>query len=458
VKLNKYNSLKKVLYSERGSIAIMMVMSTILILTPIIINFTYDTSINKLKTMNKEDRFKAKLTAESGLKFAMARLRLYQEAYNFLQKNSSAKDMVKQETLDLIWNFPFVYPIPVTEQMNAIQKNAIKEFMKETVLDGQLQLTIENISNKINLNKLRISLLNLAIQENDRINAGKEEPSEAEREENLEYNAETQLFNAVKNAIEKKSETDDNFNAQFYGIEISPLINELRYFISDPESIEDTAGADREFVDKGIVPKRAPLTSFNELYTLPSWPDQILKLIENEFTVHGAIMIDLNKITDKLLKLLIPDITEEDIEEFFKYKNDPDDPKYFNSLDDFKNYIVNIGNIMTEANFTERFTKFASQGLKFGHSPSLFKVLCTATVGRSTFNLTAYVTLPAQPSPRPRPKKEDESKPEENTESEQRDSDEEVPPANNSTNGSTENKEEQKTLLLKPRVVEIIIG
>ncbi len=347
-----------------------MVMSTILILTPIIINFTYDTSINKLKTMNKEDRFKAKLTAESGLKFAMARLRLYQEAYNFLQKNSSAKDMVKQETLDLIWNFPFVYPIPVTEQMNAIQKNAIKEFMKETVLDGQLQLTIENISNKINLNKLRISLLNLAIQENDRINAGKEEPSEAEREENLEYNAETQLFNAVKNAIEKKSETDDNFNAQFYGIEISPLINELRYFISDPESIEDTAGADREFVDKGIVPKRAPLTSFNELYTLPSWPDQILKLIENEFTVHGAIMIDLNKITDKLLKLLIPDITEEDIEEFFKYKNDPDDPKYFNSLDDFKNYIVNIGNIMTEANFTERFNKFASQGLKFGHSPS----------------------------------------------------------------------------------------
>ena len=68
-------------------------------------------------------------------------------------------------------------------------------------------------------------------------------------------------------------------------------------------------------------------------------------------------LIDLNKITDKLFKLLIPDSSEEDIKEFFEYKNNPEDPKHFNVLEDFKKYIVSIGNIMNESDFDQRFAK-----------------------------------------------------------------------------------------------------
>lgn len=433
-----------------------MVISAVVIITPVVVNFTFDTTVNKLKVYNIEDRAKAKLTAESGLKFALARLRLYKEAYNFLQNNAQAKDVVKPETLDMIWNFPFVYPIPTTNTMNAIQKEAINDFHEKTLLDGTMQLTINNISNKINLNLLRISLL---------IDAQKQQNSENEEsnntEEDQEFNAETQLIKALKNAIEQKSDKDEAFSAQYYGMEVEPLVNELKFYVSDPQSIEDTAGAETEFGAIDLTPKRAPIVSTSELFSLPSWPDEITNLILNEFTVHGAIMIDLNKITDKLLKLLIPDITPEDITEFFKYKNDADDPKHFNSLDDFKNYIVNIGNIMNESDFKDRFDKFLKQGLQFGPTPTLFKVVSSSTVQRSTFNLTAYITLPAQPKPRPKtPKPEEGEEPNnnQNNNSENNNEVENNPPKPEENNGQNNEKPEEKTLLLEPRIVEIIVG
>ena len=40
----------------------------------------------------------------------------------------SAAELVKQETLNTIWNFPFIYPIPTNKKMNKIQKEAIEDF------------------------------------------------------------------------------------------------------------------------------------------------------------------------------------------------------------------------------------------------------------------------------------------------------------------------------------------
>jgi hypothetical protein len=449
--------------NQNGSIAISMVITAVMILAPLMINFSYDSNINKLKVYNMEDRAKAKLSAESGLQFGMARLKLYQEAFNYLEGNKSAKDIVKPETLDSIWNFPFIYPIPITKKMNAIQKESINKFQEKTILDGSMRLLINNISNKMNLNMMRLSLLS-DIQKDDQNKDNEQEPAEGDEE----YNIESQLLKSLTDAIEAKSQNDEEFNAKYYGMEIEPLVNELKYSLSDPNSIEDSAGADSKYQDANLSPKSAPFSSFSEMSALPSWPDDITDLIKNEFTIHGAIMIDLNKITDKLLKLLIPDTSEEDVKEFFEYKNDPEDPKHFNSIDDFKKYIVSIGNIMNESDFTKRFAKFAAQGLQFGPTPTLFKMTSSSTVGRSTYNLTAYVVIPAQPKPKKEKKPEVEDKDTDgdgikDSEDDDIDGDGKLNDDDDDIDGdgkkNTETEEEdKKTLLLSPRIVEIIIG
>lgn len=436
------NDLKKILNNQSG-VALMIVMTSIIILTAVMVNFTYEGQINKLKGVNIENRGQAKLTAEAGLKFAMTRLRLYKEAYNFLQKNKNAQGFVTQKMLNIIWSFPFIYPIPTQKGMSRVQKDAIGDFNEETILNGNMNLSIQNISNRINLNLIRVSLLNIAKKEDD-----DEDPSE----ENLEFNAEQQLLNAFQLKINKRSETDDSFAAQYLGMDLIPLVNNLKYYVSDPESLNDGSLNEAEFSNIGISPKRAPLTSYQELYTLPGWTDELAEMIQREFTIHGAVMIDINKINDTVLQLLIPELNEDEIKNFFKYRDDPEDPHFFNTLDDFKNYVVGQARLISTEVFNDRFAKFKAQGIKFGPSPSLFKIKSTGSIGRANYNIVAYVVLPGLPEIRKVSQEQDKNP------ANILNPDNQLDPPPTPDNESNNNKTEQITQLLEPRIVEIFIN
>ncbi|MCO4755043.1 MAG: general secretion pathway protein GspK [Bacteriovoracaceae bacterium] len=435
--------MKKILNNESG-VALLMVSTAIVILTMIMMTFTYDSKIHKLQSFNIEDKTKSRMTAEAGLQFAMVRLRLYKEAFNFLQTNQSAADIASQEVINAIWNFPFVYPVPISDKMNQIQKDSLADFMESAILEGNLQLTIENISNRINLNLLRISKMNQV----------SEQTSEEEEESDASYSPSNQLLKSLQLAMEAKTLTDEDFTNRYYGTDLEKLVNIMVAYVSDP----DTAPSpnDNAFQEIPMSPKNAPMASFSEVYSLPNWDDDLVDLIRREFTVHGALMIDLNKITDKTLKLLLPDLMDEDIKDFFEYKNDPQNPVFFNSLDDFKKYWVQQANVIGDEDFTKIFEKFEAQGLKFGPSPTIFKVISEGLMGRASYKLTAYVVMPAKPEPKPVADTDNDGVPDtEDPEPENPD----VPKVGGAqTTGTSTTETEQKTQLLEPRIVEIFVN
>jgi hypothetical protein len=453
--------LKSLLNNQHG-VALMIVMSAILVLTAVMIDFTFEGQINKFKGVNIEDRSQAKLSAEAGLKFAMTRLRLYKEAFNFLQNNEAASELASQQVINSIWNFPFIYPIPVTAQMNQVQKDIVNKFHDSTILAGNLRLIINNISNKINLNLIRVSLQE-ELNDNDQQDDGttNDDPSL----EDSNYDAEGQLIESLKLHIQRKSEENEEFAAQYFGMDVIPLVNNLKYYVSDPQSLENANNAQVEFMDLGITAKKAPMTSYHELYTLPGWTDELAEMVQGEFTVHGAIMIDLNEINDTMFRLLIPGVNDDEVSDFFKYRDDTEDPHFFNTLEDFKNYVVNQANLIGSEDFEERFKKFEAQGLRFGPSPSLFQVKSTAQVGRATYNLVAYVVLPAKPVPPPKPinnnNPTDPNQPNDPSDpsdpNDPNDPNDPSDPSDPSNNANNEEKK-QKTLLLEPRIVEIFIN
>ncbi|MBC74456.1 MAG: hypothetical protein CME64_00415 [Halobacteriovoraceae bacterium] len=443
--------MKKILGNESG-VALLMVTTAIVILTMIMMTFTYDSKIHKLQSFNIEDKAKAKLTAEAGLRFAMVRLRLYKESFNFVQDNQSAKDMATQEVINSIWNFPFVYPIPVTDQMNQIQKNSLNDFMESSLLEGNLQLTIENISNRINLNLIRLSL----IAQSDQTEQG-----DQDSEEDAAFSVDQQLFKTLTLAMENKFENDEDFANRYMGVDVQRYVDVLTTYLSDPDTGAPTT--QNLFQEIPMEPKKAPMGSFSEMYSLPVWDDEIVELIQRDFTVHGGLMVDLNKVTDKTLRLLLPDLMDEDIEDFFEYKNDPDNPVYFNSLEDFKKYWVEKANVIGDEDFTKIFEKFEAQGIKFGASPTIFKVISEGMMGRASFKLTAYVTLPAKPQPKPIQDKDKDGVPDsEDPEPENPD----VPKKGGAQSGGDgsqggqggDSTQEQKTQLLEPRIVEIFVN
>ncbi len=433
--------------NEKG-IAIIMVLTAITILMAVMGDFTFETKINKIKSYNLQDQIQARLTAEAGVQLALMRLKLYKEAFNYIQSNDAVKDKIQMESVNQIWSVPFAYPIPVMDSMNAKQKGAIGSFMKNSLLQGSMMTSTKNISNLININLLRVSVF---LDKQEKKSTTKDDENDASSTDNKD-GADTykELVKLVSQSIESKAASDESFAEKYAGINVEELVSILKYYISDPESEYDDvfkASAENAFFDKKITPKHASMSSQSELYLMPNWTDELIELLKNEITVHGNVMIDLNTITDKTLKLIIPDLDDKDVKDFFEYRDDPEDPHPFNSVDDFKNYVVSVGRLMTTEDFDKRMGEFDKANIKFGSAPTLFEVTSTSEFGRSTVTITAYISIPAKPIFNFNTQDSKNTNPD----------DLEPEPDNVTENKEEEKKPEQVTQLLEPRIVEIII-
>ncbi|MBT6326374.1 MAG: hypothetical protein HOJ35_10425 [Bdellovibrionales bacterium] len=442
----------KNIYSNQG-IAILMVMSAIAILSFLLIEFTFDVKVNKLRIYNQQDKIQAKLNAEAGIKFSLAKLRLYQEARNLLEKNEQLKTSVGERPIESIVTQPFIFPIPDALMANAnlIQKNAIQDFLNEIVLQGTLSVNLSSVSGFLNPNNLRISL-----REDD-----EEEDFDSEEKKPHDY-IQKEFVDTLTKEIDKKIEEDDLFANTYSNIDPEILIKELKFFVNDIDSYDEPEVADFQslYDEDGTVPKYAPLTSISEMHLLKGWDDNIINLIKDRLTVHEVSIIPVNEINNSQLKLLFPEITEDQITDFFNFRDGNEKENIvaseFLSVDDFKNAIINNLAITDEITYNNRITEFKNAGIQIGVAGKLFKAVSVGTFGRATYKITAYIDMPIKPDP---PKKKEEEpevtedlNKEEGSENKEEEEEEKEEPE--------EEKEEKKvpTEFLEPRIVELIVG
>lgn len=389
--------IKAILNNQRG-IALMMIMTAIILLMAIYGEFTFESKISRLKATNILDKSQAKLLAESGLQLAVTRLRLYKEAYNKVQSNQAAKDMVQGQLLNQLWEVPFMFPIPVGANANAGFKATVEKFTKETFLEGEMKVSIQNISNRLNLNMLRVDMTKFNPDPN--VDDGQDQSSFLNMADNAILNdvsIDQALVFLLKKLVDDKREKDEAFDDRYSAINYQEMITNLKYYMSDFGGMQQdplAADAERNFQVIPLTPKFGPLSSSSELYSIPGWNDELIELIQNEFSVYPNTQIDFNKITANMLKILIPKMTDEDIREFFIWRDDPDQPKFINTKADFKRYIVDQERLMGETDFDERMKLFEQKGINFGSNPNLFKIVSEGSYNRSTYTLVAYVVLP----------------------------------------------------------------
>jgi hypothetical protein len=375
----------------------MMIMTSIIILMAIYGEFTFDSKISRLKATNILDRSQAKLLAESGLQLAIARLRLYKEAYNKVQSNPNVKSSVPPQLLNQLWEVPFMFPIPVTGNASRAFRDTVDKFQKETLLDGEMKVSIQNISNRMNINLLRMDMTKYNPD-----TASEDASSLLNQSETAITNNPTvdqALFFLLKRLVEDKKEKDEAFEDRHSNINYQEMVTNLKYYISDYGSLASdplSGEADSTYQRIPLAPKYGPLSSASELYSIPGWKDEIIELIQNEFSVYPVAQIDLNKITANMLRILIPNINEDEIREFFLFRDDPDRPRFFNTLDDFKRYIVGQARLMSETDFDNRMKLFQDKGISFGANPNLFKIVSEGSFNRSIYTLIAFVVLPQQ--------------------------------------------------------------
>lgn len=414
---NKPNANAKNFIVAENGIALMIVISSIALLTIIMYAFRYETSINVIKSINIEDKIQAKLNAQAGLNLAMARLEMYRDAYNTLQKNEEAKSALPPDILNQLWSLPISFPLPKAASTSMLARNVIENFEKNSFLQGGMTLTIDSLSNKINVNLMmtsRLKLLQLSKlpkNKNYSQDSGTDpngqggdthhdsndssESSDKDATKSIQEEIANQLEELLKSAIAKKRDTDEFFFQKYAGKDLNYLVSAIRYYISDENAdIGATSNQlEADFQKNNISAKHAPMNSVSEILLLPEWNDDLLDLIKNDITVYDTNILDLNHLSGNLLRLIAPNITDEQIAEFFKAKNDARNPLLFNSKDQFLDYLSNKIKV-NDNSLKESVQKLEKLGIKLSATPNLFKVISVGTYGKSTFTLTAIVLLP----------------------------------------------------------------
>jgi len=445
----------------------MLVLGVITILTFLLADFTFETKLNKIKIYNQQDKIQARLNAESGLNFALAKLRLYQEGRNKIEKDENLKSAFPSSSLEEIIIQPFIYPIPISSKSNIIQRTALDEFTKKILFRGELSVTFTKLSGFLNPNGLRI----LPPKKNNNPDAAApgfpggedgltpppppatdpDDPDQKKAKgEKPDVIIEKKIVETLTRLLKDKSDSDEDFHTKYANLDPQALVKELKYYVNDSALFQDSSRPDIEskFAQKNITPKHAPLASIDELYLLPSWDDAIVDLIKDRLSVHEVSVISINEITIEDLKILFPGINNIQIEEFFKYRDGDEDKKIkgkkFKNQEDFKAAVVTTLGIVTDSEFNERISELKQAGLTIDTSGKLYKVTSRGVFNNAVYNLIAYIDMPIKPTP---PKKKLPNSPGVPGNDPPQD-----PPAD--PNDKKEDKPEPTELLL-PRVIEL---
>lgn len=393
----------KRLKNERG-VAILMVISTIAILTFLLADFTFETKLNKIKVYNFQEREQARLNAEAGMALALAKLRLYRQAINTLETTPSLKEVLKPSLLEGVITQPFVFPLPVPGNASSIQKEALNKFIGDNLLKGQVSLSISAVSGFLNPNNLVVPTIDPDADQSQ------SQSTETESDKPPHAIIERKFIEMFEKELQNERETNENFDLLYGEADPELLVQELKFVVNKPDSLDDplVGNVAAMYSDKNIVPRYAPFTSLDELYALVGWNDAIVDLVKGRLTVHEVSLIPLNEMTSEQLQLLFPEITPEQIEEFFKWRDGNaelgDEPHPFKSVDEFKDLIVGRLAIATETDYVARLKEFEDVGIKLGVAGKLFKVVSKGIYNRAEFEITAWIDLPTAPEPiKPKP-------------------------------------------------------
>ncbi|MFT6602744.1 MAG: hypothetical protein ACJARO_000252, partial [Bacteriovoracaceae bacterium] len=240
MKLNKKNLLK----NEEG-VAILMVMAAIALMTFLLVDFTFETKLNKIKAYNQIEKDQARMNAEAGLTFAMAKLKLYQEGRNYIEKTEALKGVVNPSDIESIVTMPFIFPIPANLGKDLQAKTAIQEFSKSAILQGSLQLTITPVGGFLNPNNMRIKKKKKGEEDQDR-EADQDSDQEGDDKKKMAPQAyiENKLVETLEKAFNDKRESDDEFDNLYGNLQPKMLIKELKYFVNSPENFIDSEKAE----------------------------------------------------------------------------------------------------------------------------------------------------------------------------------------------------------------------
>lgn len=283
----KYNPLRSKDKKNKG-IALIMAITTLMLMVYVATEVSKDSLTEFAINSQELNRLKVYYAARSGMQIALLRVKIFQQ----IGRQNLPPQLSKY--MDEIWKFPFAWPIPVTGEMSAVDKDKVKDLNKESFMDAQYMHSIEDEGSKIDLNDL------------------------ASPSKSLQQITKTQLLNIFN----QKIETDEEFKLNYQSYQFENLINHIIDWMSDSNTAASGNG-DKKSAFSSLGENYPPNRGFrtiDELRLVPGMTDEFFNILAPQITIYGMKAINPNTASKEVLKSLDPSLTDAIVKEVMELR------------------------------------------------------------------------------------------------------------------------------------------
>ncbi len=400
--------------SDKKGVALFIVLTSMATLAIFLGEITYTSQVNQKLAYDRLDQIKAHSLAKSGLRIALLRIRAYSELKKTIgdmaKSTGATKDavnsLVPKAILEKIWSEPITIPFSgdISSMPGSI-KDALTKFRKDSGMEGKLYISIQAQSSKFNLNSLLAHFASVA-SSGTATHTATSTSTTTNTGTAVAYDpqsARTLLNEQLKQTFQKKFEDDEKFRDQYRSLKIEDLSEEIVGWCDLSYESQHNEQSQIQF-------KKAPYYDISELHYLPIVDDDIYDLIAPQFTAGVSSGINVNTITETVLKALVPQMTADEVKAFFEFRDstgtsktatseptqgDSGEDNTFKSADDFYKYIGDkVAAFKGGGSKIDDFKKaLAQRGISLITDESNFIVRIEATVQQTKRTLEAMVTL-----------------------------------------------------------------
>jgi len=288
---------KKVFKKEKGA-AIIMAMFFFTIATFVIFQLSQETLTESTLSGQEVKRLKSYYAAQAGLEMALLRIKSYQEAKANLSRLGEGIGEQFEGQLDLIWQFPLPWPLPMTDDsLSTIAKQEGEEVTGESLI-AKLSFfhEIKDSGTQLDLNSLGSPIKTI---------------SESTME-SLMRSFQTILLN------------DDEFRDVHSDQTIREVLNHMADWV-DQDQESRNGGSEEQFYPEESqrgYPRNQSFMTMSELLLVEGMDDLIYDKLRSLGTVHGTFGINVNTAEKETLMSIDPQFTEYNTTEFIKRRNE----------------------------------------------------------------------------------------------------------------------------------------
>lgn len=388
---------------NQSGVALFIVLAAMSILSVLVTEYVYVGQVNKRIAYEGLDQLKAFYLAKSGYKISLLRLKAYQIIKAYLKGNGV--DSVPNSVTDKVWSFPLFYPIPTEiPGLTPTQKESIEKFTKESNLEGNFSALIESESSKYNINSILKSYAyalpspspsptngsngNSASNNDNDTNDPGARPSPSPTPTFNVETARQSLQDYLAQLLYTKFRDDRDFADLYRDLRVEDLMDSI---VNWADSTYESRKPKRD----DITAKKAPFYSLTELRLLPEVDDALYDLLSGALTTSITPGVHLNSMKAETLSSLVPQLTKEEVTEFFKFRDAPDKDNTFKKVDDFYNWLSeNSVAFKSNSGAIDDLKKsFEKRNILLLIDEKTFRITVTAKIGTSEKVIQAWVEL-----------------------------------------------------------------